>query len=186
MLERAEVKEILDKFGKYLVTQSRANLTRAGRRHTDALYTSLDYEANAFENSLQFDFGTDNKETSKYLDFIDKGVRGAGGVRKTTSTFNNRNNKGKLWKINAKDSPYRFTNKMPPIGALQNWAKDKGLSAFAVQRAVYHQGIKPTYFYSKPYEKAFETLPEELVEAYALDLERFMEITLIEKRDANL
>ena len=181
MLERVEVKEILDKFGKYLVTQSRANLTRGGSNHTKSLYDSLDYFTNASENSFEFEF-----LMNEHGEYQDKGVRGAGGVRKTTSTFNKRNNKGKLWKINAKDSPYRFTNKMPPLGALKNWAQDKGLSAFAVQRVVYHQGIKPTYFYSKPYEKAYETLPEELVEAYGLDLERFMEITLIKNKDANI
>lgn len=181
MLERVEVKEILDKFGKYLVTQSRANLTRGGSNHTKSLYDSLDYFTNASENSFEFEF-----LMNEHGEYQDKGVRGAGGVRKTTSTFNKRNNKGKLWKINAKDSPYRFTNKMPPLGALKNWAEDKGLSAFAVQRVVYHQGIKPTYFYSKPYEKAYKTLPEELVEAYGLDLERFMEITLIKNKDANI
>ena len=179
MLERLEVEEILTKFGKNLVTQSGDNLTRSSSRDTDSLYNSLDYEVNASENSFQFDF-----IMNEHGEYIDKGVRGAGGVRKTTSTFNNRNNKGKLWKIKAKNSPYKF-GKSGGISPshFKNWAQSRGLSEFAVAKAVYHQGIEPTYFYSKPFEKAFKELPDELVEAYALDLERFMEITLTEKTE---
>ena len=47
--------------------------------------------------------------------------------------------------------------------------------AFLVQRSVYQKGIKPTEYYSKPFEKAFKTLPDELIEAYGLDLDNFLE-----------
>ena len=174
MLERLEVEEILNKFGKNLVTQSRGNLTRSESRDSDSLYNSLDYEVNVSESSFQFDF-----IMNEHGEYIDKGVRGAGGVRKTTSTFNGRNNKGKLWRINAKNSPYRF-GKSGGISPkhFKNWAQKRGLSEFAVAKAVYHQGIETTNFFTKPFEEAFAKLPEDLVEAYGLDVEDFIEFTL--------
>ena len=110
-------------------------------------------------------------------------MRGAGGVRKSTSKFKRTNNKGKLWKIKAKDSPFKF-GRSGGISAkhFKSWARSKGLSPFAVAKAVYHQGIAKTNFFTKPFEEAFKRLPEELVEAYGLDVEDFIEFTLKDNR----
>jgi hypothetical protein len=174
MIPREEVQEILNNLGKYLVTESRKNLTRKGKKFSNTLYDSLDYETKANENSIEFEFSMED-----YGKFIDKGVRGAGGVRKTTSRFNNSNNKGKLWKIKAKGSQYKF-GKSGGIKAshFKTWAGAKGLSPYAVAKAVYHQGIETTNFISRPFELAWERLPEEIVEAYALDIEIFIDFVL--------
>ena len=56
-LKKAEnTKLALDKFGKYLVTQSRANLTRQKKNVTKTLYNSLDYEVKVNPKSIEFDF----------------------------------------------------------------------------------------------------------------------------------
>jgi len=52
--------------------------------------------------------------------------------------------------------------------------------AFAIQNAIYRKGIKPTEFYSKPFERAFKTLPEDLVEAYGLDVDDFITFVIKE------
>ncbi len=180
-LEKLEVEQVLENFGKYLVTESRKNLTRSGRRDTDGLYNSLDYDLNVTDNSIQFGFGTNNPKTFEYMQFIDKGVKGVGGVRKSTSPFNSRNNKGKLWRQNAKNSPFSFKKgNKPSAKHFKQWAQKRGLSEYAVREVVYHQGIKPTYFFSRPFELAYEKLPEEIIEAYGLDLDKFINITLNE------
>ena len=136
------------------------------------------------KNSIQYDLKVHNQSFSlsfymvDYADYLDKGVRGAGGVRKTTSKFNRSNNKGKLWKIKAKDSPYSYSNKMPPVDALKKWSRDKGLNPYAVQKAVYHQGIEATNFFSDAFEKEFVRLSDEVVEAFGLDIDEFLEQTL--------
>ena len=168
------VDDALNRFGKSLVKESRKNLTKDGKRASNKLYKSLEYDVHVHKNSFSFAFSMED-----YGDFVDKGVRGAGGVRKTTSKFKSRNNKGKLWKIKGKGSKYKF-GKSGGISPkhFTAWAKLKGLSPFAVAKAVYHQGIETTEFYSKPFASAFKRLPDELVEAYSLDLDEFLEFAI--------
>ena len=173
MLGKENVKQALDTFGFNLRKQSRSNLTKGGVNDTKKLYKSLEYETKVSKNSIEFEF-----EMSEHGEYLDKGVRGAGGVRKTTSKFNKRNNKGKLWRIKAKDSPYRFRNKKPLLSELSGWADRKGLNPFAVQTAVYHQGIEKTEFFTRAVETQLPKLLDNLGEAYGDDLDNFINITL--------
>ena len=123
-------------------------------------------------------------EMSEYLHYQDEGVQGAGvklGARKTTSRFNKSNNKGKMWKNKAKGSRFAFASGKPQtntdsimkkVGA---WASSKGLNPFAVAKSVYMQGIPPSRFMTKALEKEFKTLPDEITEAYGLDINKFLE-----------
>jgi hypothetical protein len=43
---------------------------------------------------------------------------------------------------------------------------------------IYNRGIRPSMFFTKPFEKAFKGLNEELIKAYALDVEKFMATTI--------
>ena len=54
-------------------------------------------------------------------------------------------------------------------------------TSFLISRSIYHKGIKPSLFFTKPFEKAFERLPDELVEAYGLDVEQFLQYTINKK-----
>ena len=54
-------------------------------------------------------------------------------------------------------------------------------TAFLVRNGIFKNGIKPSLFFTKPFEKAFERLPDELVEAYGLDVEQFLEYTINKK-----
>ena len=49
---------------------------------------------------------------------------------------------------------------------------------FILQNHIFKHGIKPTKFLTTPFERAFKALPDEVVEAYGLDLESFFEYTL--------
>ena len=46
----------LNKFGKYLVKESRKNLTRKKKNVSNSLYNSLDYKIKAMPNSFEFYF----------------------------------------------------------------------------------------------------------------------------------
>lgn len=168
-----EVEKTLRDFGRRVNKKARANLKKKGN-DTGKLSNSLFLSVKQFPNSLSL-----TMEWEDYGKFIDKGVRGAGGVRKTTSGFNNRNNKGKLWKIKAKSSMYKF-GKSGGISAkhFTGWAKRKGISPHAVAKAVYHQGIETTNFFTKPFEEEFPSLPTELTEAYGLDVENTLKLIL--------
>ena len=47
-----------------------------------------------------------------------------------------------------------------------------------ITRAIYMKGLYPTNFFSAPFEKGYERLPEELIKAYNLDLESFLKYTI--------
>ena len=43
--------------------------------------------------------------------------------------------------------------------------------------SIYKKGIKPSLFFTKPFEQAFKKLPEELTEAFGLDIRNFLQYT---------
>jgi hypothetical protein len=51
-------------------------------------------------------------------------------------------------------------------------------TAFLITRSIWQKGIKPSRFFSKPFEVAFKKLPDEVIEAYALDLEKLIKQSL--------
>ena len=42
---------------------------------------------------------------------------------------------------------------------------------FALQRSIFAQGLKGNEFFTKPFNKGLYDLPDELIEAFALDIE---------------
>ena len=82
------VQQELNRFAKYVITQSKANLTRGKKNSSKALYNSLDYDLKVSPNSFSMSFLMED-----YGVFQDKGVS---GIKKKYNT------------------PYSYTNKMPP------------------------------------------------------------------------
>ena len=95
-----------------------------------------------------------------------------------------------------RDSSY--TTKMPPVKPLSEWAKKRGIRlrdekgrfkkgnynsiGYLISRKIYKEGIKPSLFFTKPFEQAFKKHPNELVENFGLDIEDFLAFTLKEDR----
>jgi hypothetical protein len=83
------------------------------------------------------------------------------------------------------DTPFSYTNKMPPPKAFDKWMVKKGIAPrnkagkfqtrkglqFAIARSIFENGIKPSLFFTKPFEQAFKNLPDEMIEAYGLEAE---------------
>ena len=162
-----ETETYLNNFAKYVIQQSRSNLTKGNKNVDKKLYNSLDKEVEVGANSFRLSF-----EMEDYGQFQDKGVSG------TERKY---------------DTPFKYTNKKPPFKPIRDWVgkrrfqfKDKksgkfmsyNTTAFLIQGSIFKKGIKPSLFFTKPFNKAFERLPNELVEAYGLDVENFIEFTL--------
>ncbi len=176
-MQLKETQKALNTFAKYVIQQSKTNLTKGKKNASKELYNSLGSDIKVSKNSFELSFLME-----EYGVFQDKGVRGAGGVRKTTSKFNRRNNKGKIWKQKGGNSEFSFKKgRKPSVKHFKDWSKRKGLSAYAVREAVFRQGIKPSLFFTKPFEKAFKNLPKELVESFALDVEQLIKTTVNNK-----
>ena len=165
----SNVKDELNRFAKYVISQSRANLTRQKKNSSKELYNSLDSEVKVSANSFSLSF-----LMAEYGVYQDKGVS---GVKK---------------KYNTK---YAYTTKMPPPSKMDKWIVKKGIAPrgkdgkfisrkslqFMIARSIFNNGIKPSLFFTKPFEKAFKGLNKDLVEAYKLDVEALMKNSINNK-----
>ena len=163
-------KESLEKFRKFVAQQSRSRLSKAKKNDSKGLYKKLDGVLKVSPNSFKLSWNLG------YGNFQDKGVSG------TEKKY---------------DTPYSYKSKMPPIKPLADWAKRKGIKlrdekgkfkkggyktlGFLIARSIQRKGIKPSLFFTKPFEQGFKKLPDELLEAYGLDVEEFLQFTLNKK-----
>ena len=83
-----------------------------------------------------------------YYDYLNKGVKGIGGVRKSGDK------KGQPWEIKAPNSPYQF-KKGPSVSHVRQWAKSKGLNEYAVRNSIARTGIRPRYFFDNCMQETF-------------------------------
>ena len=166
---KKETEKYLNDFAKYVIQQSRSNLTKGDKNVNKNLYNSLDKEIEVGANSFRLAFLMED-----YGKFQDKGVSG------TERKYN---------------TPFSYKSKRPPLKPITDWVKNRRFqfrqkngkfmsyqsTAFLVRNSIFKKGIKPSLFFTKPFEKAFERLPDELVEAYGLDVEQFLEYTINKK-----
>ena len=165
-----ELQKVIDKYAKYVVQQSKSNLTK-DKKGGGALYNSISYEVDIEQNIFLLDFLMET-----YGQFVDEGVQGAnpslvkGGYQK------------------APMSKFKYTTKMPPMQMLADWAKKKNIRfrdsegkykkgsnismGFALQRSIFAQGLKGNEFFTRPFNKGLLDLPDELLEAFALDIDK--------------
>lgn len=163
----------LQKFQRYVVRESRGNLKRMKKNSSGKLYNSIKGNVKVNKNSFELDF-----DMLPYGQFQDKGVS---GVKKKYNT------------------PFTYRDKMPPPSKLDKWIVRKGLAPrkdgkfsarsiekagfkksiqYLIARSIYMNGIKPSLFFTKPFEKAYKQLSPELVKSFGLDVESLMDFTL--------
>jgi hypothetical protein len=155
-------KEALELFRNQVINESKQNLRKIGKG------------GGTLENSIE---GTEVKVTDRSLEFeikmADYGVfqdKGVSGIKKKYNT------------------PYSYTTKMPPPSKLDKWTVKKGIAPrddkgrfisrkslqFAIARSIFYKGIKPSLFFTKPFQKYAKGLPKELETAFALDTEALL------------
>jgi hypothetical protein len=191
----SNVKDSLNKFGKYVVQQSRTNLTKGKKNVSKSLYDSVGYDLKVSPNSFSLSFIMD-----EYGMYQDKGVRGKDPSKVSKNA--------QITGQQAPNSPFRFgsgTHKgtWPKfVENLEGWVKKKRVRlrvyktvngkqvptgkfakgnyksvAYIVAGNIYNRGIKPSLFFTKPFEKAFDNLPDEVIEAFGLDIKEFLQFT---------
>lgn len=101
-----------------------------------------------------------------YGEFIDQGVSGT--KRKFNTKFSFRDKMPPRSKMLAFANRKRMRLRDRSSGKFKKGGQDS--LAFLLQRHVFEQGIAPSYFFTKPFESAFNDLPDDLEEAYALDI----------------
>lgn len=157
---RNDIKITLDKFGKSVVQQSRTRLTKNKTNASSSLYDSLSYKLDVGRNSFSLSFFMND-----YGKFIDKGVSG------TEIKYNTK---------------FSYKSKKPPADIFITWAKIRNIKprdqitgrfitnksfGFIMQNHIFKKGIKPTNFFTKSFNQQFDKLPEDIVEAFNLELD---------------
>ena len=151
--------EVLDRFVKHVVSQAKKNLTTTNKNASKKLYNSIKGEAKAFPNSIGIYF-----DMEEYGFYQDKGVS---GVKRKFNT------------------PFSYKSKIPPPKAFDKWTIRRGIAPrgaggkfqsrkglnFAIARSIFEKGIKPSLFFTKPFEASFKNLPDDLIEGYGLEVE---------------
>jgi hypothetical protein len=158
-------KKALEEFRDKVVEESKKNLRKEGKGGGQLENDLKGGEVKVTNRSLQFEI-----EMPYYGVFQDKGVS---GIKKKYNT------------------PYSYKTKMPPPSKLDKWTVKKGIAPrdekgrflsrkslqFLIARSIFYNGIKPSLFFTKPFEKYAKGLPKELEQAFALDTKAFFEFT---------
>ena len=162
-MQLKETREALNNFGKFVVQQARTRLTKGRKNVSKKLYNSLGYKINATQDSISVIF-----EMEDYGKFQDQGVSG------TKKKY---------------DTPFSFKSKMPPSKAFSQFVVRKNIKGsrdekgrfvsrkslqYLIARSVYMRGIKPSMFFTKPFNQAFDKLPPELQEKFGIDIENII------------
>ena len=175
-MQLKNTREELNKFAKYVIQQSRANLTRQGKNVSSDLYKSLDYKVDTGANWIALEFFM-----LPYAYYQDRGVKGKTSTYPEIAKYgtlakfgSGKGKKGGLTKgIDKWVRKKRFQFRNKETGRFMSYES----TAFLITRSVYNKGIKPSLFFTKPFEKAFKNLPKELIESFNLDLDNFFDFT---------
>ena len=153
----SEFKKALEKYAKYVIQQSRSNLTKKKNNASKQLYNSLEYKIQGDKVSfLSEDYGQ----------FIDKGVKGSKSTYPESSA-----------------SPFKYTTKQPPSKVFDKWSIRKGIAPrdkqgkfikrqslnFLIARSIKNKGIRATLFFTKPFERGLDLFGDEIVAGYLED-----------------
>lgn len=175
MLTRKEnAQAALNAFRAYVIQQARTNLTKADKNVTKELYDSIGGEVMVNPNSMQLSFSM-----AEHGEYQDKGVQGFSS------------------NLKAPNSPYKFGSGTGKKGGLTSginkWVRMRGFqfrnrkngkfmsyeeTAKLITHSVFQKGIRTTNFFTKPFEDAFARLPDDIVEAYGLDIESLLKTSL--------
>ena len=157
-----EFEKALEKYAKYVIQQSRSNLTKKGNKASGDLYKSLGYNVN--EDNITF-------TSENYGPFQDQGVRGKNAYYSASA-----------------NSPFRFGTGTGRKGGLTQgiakWIKQKGIKGrdkktgrfitdksltFLISRSIYDKGLRATLFFTKPFEAGLVKYGDEIAAAFIED-----------------
>lgn len=172
------------KFASKVIGEGREILDQKEKRtSTDTLYNQYHYTLQTSKNNLTigFEFGS----ARDYWKFVDEGVRGV-GYSDAKSDGGKQGKRGRTGIARGAGSPFAFKYANPGgamVNAIQEWIKNKPISlrdgnelgaAFAIGYSIKRRGLERTQFYTIPVRKNLITLPDEVKEAFRIDIEKLM------------
>ena len=196
MLGQEFVRDELNKFAKYVIQQARNNLSKGKFNDSKNLYDSLDFNIDSKKEIVSLLF-----EMADYGQFKDRGVKGANPNKLSPNTkirgqqapnspfrFGSKSSAGtfkdfaKRMSLFAKSKNIRFREFKTINGrkvSTGRFAKG-GFDAigYVIARNIYNRGIRPSMFFTRPFISAFKRLPDELVKAYSIGIEKQIKVNI--------
>lgn len=171
-------KEVLEAYKKYVIQQARSNLSKGNKNVSKQLYNNIKGEI--LEENNYFILGF---QMPDYGFYQDEGVKGS-----NPSLVKNGKQK-------APNSRFSFKSKLPPSKFLEQWAKQKNIRlrdekgkfkkgnyktiGFILAKRVFAQGIKPSLFFTKPFEAGYKKfIDTDLIKAFGSDIDTLIDYTL--------
>ena len=158
------VEEVMNKFAKQVVDNAKLNLMPGN------LKESVRYDFEQYRNSFYLEFFM-----ADYGFYQDQGVSGTMVKYGTKFSYTS-------------DATAYAKKKGSHASAIAKWAKKKFIRfrnadgtfkkgnynsiGFVIARSIKRKGIKPSLFFTKPFEYAFRELPDDVLEAYGLELDK--------------
>jgi hypothetical protein len=173
--ELKNVEQVLRRFRDYVIQQSRSNLSKSDKNVSKELYNSLKGEILTENNYSIVGFSM-----AEYGQFQDQGV------------------KGKSSSLKAPNSPFKFGTGSGKKGGLtksiDKWVRARGFqfrdkksgkflsyeqTGFLISRSIFHKGIKPSMFFTKPFEAGYKKyIDTDLFKAFGQDLDTIVDVNL--------
>jgi len=177
----------LKELGAKVVKQGKSNLANSKpyskKTKKNTLYNDFSYNVSNTDESISLEWNFGGAED--YWEFVDQGVRGSGKSKGGTTKSGKKAKRGGTGTIRAKNSPFAYTNKMPPRGVIDKWIVGKPLMsardkkgrfitrktmAYLIQRSIFQKGLYRTLFFTKPYKQETKKYEPLIEESFAEDL----------------
>ena len=170
--------KVFTKFGSNVIKGGRKILNQKKKRAKGTLFDDFHYTLNIKKTAMEMGFRFGGAE--KYWEFIDEGVKGAGGTTSGSTKAGKYKSKG-TGLARGRNSKFSFRTKQPPLNAILGWVKLKGLSgksqrgiAFAIALNIKRRGLERTQFYTKPVTEQLKKLPDDLLRGFAKDMDKLI------------
>ena len=158
-----------------IITEAKENLSKGGKYGSYNASGSLNDSIKAVDTTDVNGVVSTGIKMNTYGEFIDKGVS---GVKKKYKT------------------EYKYTNKRPPASALDKWIVRRGIAprddkgrfiprksiAWIISNSIFYNGIKPTLFLTKPFERYTKNMKQEIAFAFGEDVQKYVEIIFKENK----
>lgn len=190
-MQLKEVEKILDKFGRYVIEQARIELARQGKtKKSQNLSKSLYKDIKVYRDSIDLLLGGED-----YLPFVDLGVKGKDpsnlspnakkkgqqapnspyrfGSGSRAGTFKQFAQRMSLFakQRNIRFRQYKTVNgKKKSTGKFAKGGYD-GMG-YVIASNIYNRGIKPSFFFTQAFQRAFKFIPQQLRDAFVFDIEQ--------------
>ena len=158
----------LNNFGKYVVQQSRSNLTKKKHNATKELYNSIGYFVDKTAQGYKLSF-----QMEDYGMFQDRGVKGVKSnyIANKNTPFSYKQNSNLIGLEYHTGVFSKFAKRMgmQPRNKKGQFGSYKSMG-YILARSIKNKGIKASMFFTKPFEQAFKRLPEDLADTLAKDI----------------